>query len=206
MGRLLNPLWKRVSSSMYGLVNRAIEDLVVSSAGEETWHRIKENAGIQELQILDTSNYDDEVTYNLVRAASEVLEQPAEDILFSFGKHWVMYTGKKGWADLFAASGDDLVSFLRNLDDMHARVNSVMPDGRMPEFTLIEKDGAFLLEYRSEREGLAPMVSGILEGLAEQFNESWSIKHTSYRDQCGLDIFSLSRENVQSSADIKDAA
>ena len=191
---------------MYGLVNKAIEDLVISRAGEETWHRIKENAGVQELHILDTTSYDDQVTYDLVRAASEVLEQPAEDILFSFGKHWVMYTGKNGWANLFAASGTDFISFLRNLDDMHARVNAAMPEGRMPEFTLIEKDGVFQLEYRSQRDGLAPMVSGILVGLAEQYNESWDVKHIDHRNQCGIDRFLLARKDVQSSADVKDAA
>ena len=191
---------------MYGLVNKAIEDLVVSSAGEETWRRIKKSAGLQELQILDTSNYDDEDTYKLVHAASEILDQPAEEILYSFGKHWVMYTGKKGWANLFAASGEDLVSFLRNLDDMHARVNVAMPEGRMPEFTLIEKDGSYQLEYKSQREGLAPMVSGILVGLAEQFEEQWEIKHVDHQHQCGVDRFQLTRQALQNSADVKDAA
>ena len=191
---------------MYGLVNKAIEDLVVSSAGEKTWRKIKQSAGLQELQILDTSNYDDEITYNLVHAASKILDQPADDILYSFGKHWVMYTGKKGWANLFAASGEDLVSFLRNLDDMHARVNVAMPEGRMPEFTLIEKEGWYQLEYRSQREGLAPMVGGILVGLAEQFEECWDITQIAHRNEGGVDKFQLTRQELQGAADVKDAA
>ena len=191
---------------MYGLVNKAIEDLVTSSAGEETWLKIKEHAGLQELQILDSSNYDDEVTYKLVDAASEILQQPPEAILHSFGKHWVLYTGKEGWSTLFAASGEDMISFLQNLDDMHARVNVAMPEGRMPEFTLHQIDGTYQLEYRSERDGLAPMVGGILVGLAEQFGEVWDIEHTDQRDQCGLDRFRLTRVGLRASGDLQDAA
>lgn len=191
---------------MYGLVNKAIEDLVVSSAGEETWAQIKEHAGCQDLLILDSSTYDDEVTYKLVESASEILGQPAEDILHLFGKHWVMFTGKQGWATLFAASGDDFLSFLENLDDMHARVNSAMPEGRMPEFTLVEKDGSYQLEYRSVREGFAPMVSGILEGLAEQYEESWDIVHVAKREHNGVDTFSLERVQLNSPEELDDAA
>ena len=191
---------------MYGLVNKAIEDLVISSAGEETWLKIRDRAGLQELQILSSSNYDDEITYKLVAAASDVLQQPPEAILRSFGKHWVLYTGREGWSTLFSASGEDMVSFLQNLDDMHARVNAAMPEGRMPEFTLTPKDGAYQLEYRSERDGLAPMVGGILSGLAEQFEETWDIRHTDHRSQCGVDRFVLTRTDMQASDDVKDAA
>lgn len=191
---------------MYGLVNKAIEDLVVSSSGEETWTRIKEHAGLQDLLILDSSNYDDEVTYKLVGSASEILGQPAEDILYLFGKHWVMFTGEQGWSHLFDASGDDFLSFLQNLDDMHARVNSAMPEGRMPEFTLIEHDGSYQLEYRSVREGLAPMVSGILAGLAERYEESWDIEHLRHRDQNGAEQFSLKRADLRTPDELDDAA
>ena len=31
---------------MYGLVNRAVEDLVCTNFGEETWEKIKEKAGV----------------------------------------------------------------------------------------------------------------------------------------------------------------
>lgn len=191
---------------MYGIVNKAMEDLVVSSAGEESWQKIKALAGLQELQILESSNYDDDITNRLLSAASQVLEQSVDDLLYAFGNHWVMYTGREGWVSLFSASGDDLISFLMNLDDMHARVNAAMPEGKMPEFTLFEKDGAYQLEYRSSREGLAPMVAGILSGLAEQFDESWDIKHIDQREHRGFDTFLLERLAKSESDDLQDVA
>ena len=191
---------------MYGLINRAIADLVVSSAGDETWKRVKADAGLEDLQFLDTSNYPDDVTYRLVASASTVLGQPAEALLHAFGRHWVLYTGRQGWADLFAASGDDMLEFLRSLDEMHARVNVAMPEGRMPEFTLLEEAGGYVLEYRSERDGLGPMVVGILSGLAEQFGEAWSVEHVDRREQHGLDRFRLVRIAQALPRDLSDAA
>jgi len=76
----------------------------------------------------------------------------------------------------------------------------------MPEFTLIEKDGFFQFEYRSEREGLAPMVSGILVGLTEHFEEHWKIEHVDQKSQCGIDRFLLTRRDVHSVNELDDAA
>lgn len=190
---------------MYGIVNRAVEDLVISSAGEETWQKIKALAGLQKLQILESSNYDDDITNKLVAAASQILEQPVDDILHAFGSHWVMYTGREGWVSMFSTSGDDMLDFLKNLDDMHARVNAAMPEGKMPEFTLLEKGDAYHLEYRSSREGLAPMVAGILSGLAEHFKESWDIKHIGQRERGGFDTFLLERVENPKSEGLPDA-
>lgn len=179
------------------MVNRAIEDLIVSSAGSDTWENIKRRAGLENLQFLDSSNYEDDITYKLVAAASEVLDQPPYDVLHAFGRHWVLYTGREGWANLFNIAVGDFISFLEQLDEMHARVSTAMPHGSMPEFTLIHQDGYFNLEYRTEREGLAPMVVGILSGLAEQYDESWAVEHTGHRQHLGFDRFQLTRVSQQ---------
>ncbi|MBX2882779.1 MAG: heme NO-binding domain-containing protein [Granulosicoccus sp.] len=191
---------------MYGLVNRAIEDLIVSTEGAETWEKIKKKAGTADLQLLDSSNYDDQLTYDLVAACCEVLNKSAEEVLYAFGRHWILYTGKEGWANLFAFTGDNFISFVQQLDEMHARVNAAMPEGNMPEFTLSETDDGYQLIYRSAREGLAPMVIGILNGLAEQFNESWEIKHIGTREKSGVDSFALSKTAKLNELNHRDAA
>ncbi|VEN55961.1 unnamed protein product [Callosobruchus maculatus] len=59
---------------MYGFVNYALELLVIKSFGEQTWEVIKKNAEVQmEGQFLVRQIYDDELTYNLIAAAVEVL-------------------------------------------------------------------------------------------------------------------------------------
>lgn len=182
---------------MYGLVNKAIRDLVLSSAGEEVWRRVKSKAGQDGVDFIEATNYDDDVTYNLVLAASEELGQPAESILYDFGRHWILYTGREGWDSLFSLGGDNVKSFLMELDDMHARVQVAMPESRMPQFTVVENPDYLEVRYQSHRAGLAPMVAGMLGGLAERFNERWEITHTDTAEQQGFDTFQLKR--IQSS-------
>jgi len=176
---------------MYGLVNKAIQDLVLSSCGEDTWLRIKKKAGISVPEFIEVSNYDDDLTYSLVTIASEELDIPAERILFDFGRHWILYTGREGWDSLFSLGGDSVKAFLMDLNNLHARVQVAMPDARMPQFSVYEKDDGLEVQYRSDRDGLAPMVAGMLSGLAERFNEDWEVDHTKLRSQQGFDTFRL---------------
>lgn len=180
---------------MYGMVNRAVEDLVVSSAGLEVWEEVKRSAGLQLSGFIDSAQYDDDVTYKLVEAASAVLGQSPEQILHAFGRHWILFTGKEGWASLFDLGGDNMIDFINGLDSMHARVHIVIPEAQMPEFSVVAHDDYLELNYRSHRMGLAPMVLGLLDGLAEQFNEQWHVEHIAESSSDVLDIFHL-RQNL----------
>ena len=58
---------------MYGLANKALEQLVTSRFGEEAWETVKRNAGVDVDVFVSMEAYPDDVTYKLVRSASEVL-------------------------------------------------------------------------------------------------------------------------------------
>ena len=68
---------------MYGMVNKAVQDLVVSNFGDEKWQAIKAKAGVEDDVFLSNEGYPDKVTYDLVGAASGVLGMPARDILIA---------------------------------------------------------------------------------------------------------------------------
>src|SRR5580658_4025472 len=99
---------------MYGLVNLAIQELVCTTAGEAKWQEIRVRAGVSMEVFSRMSPYDDDVTYRLVSAASEVLKMPADDIIRSFGEFWVLYTGKNGYGEMFTMAGSDMKRFLAN--------------------------------------------------------------------------------------------
>ena len=164
---------------MYGLVNQAIEDLARQLGGEGLWARIKGRAGVDVEAFVGMEPYPDDVTYRLVQAAAAELEIPPAAVLEAFGRHWILYTGRSGYGALFETMGATMPEFLGNLDAMHARVTLSMPELRPPSF-LCETlyDGQLVLQYWSERDGLAPMVSGLLKGLAELFDLEASVTHT----------------------------
>ena len=155
---------------MYGLVNKAVEDLAVQLGGHDLWAAIVERAGLEMPVFVAMEPYDDSITYRLVEAASEILGLAQAEVLEAFGEHWILYTGRKGYGPLLSAMGTTLPQFLGNLDAMHSRVTLSMPDLRPPSFACEELDEQTLvLRYWSERTGLAPMVTGLLRGLGKRF-------------------------------------
>ena len=78
---------------MYGIVNQAIRDLVVDQFGIDKWSQIKELSGIHYDFFVSNEAYEDNITYELVGAASEVLQISSEQVLEAFGEYWVLKTG-----------------------------------------------------------------------------------------------------------------
>ena len=167
---------------MYGLVNQAIEDLAVQLAGEAGWRRIKAEDGVDVEVFVGMEPYDDDITYRFVTAASDVLGLPTEVVLEAFGKHWIRYTGRQGYGTIFTMMGSTLPVFLHNLDAMHARISLSMLRLRPPSFACEELDDTRLVvRYWSKRNGLAPMVKGLLSGLGEYFGLDVTVVHTCSR-------------------------
>jgi hypothetical protein len=163
---------------MYGLVNQAIEDLVRSNQGDATWEVIKQRAGLQTEAFLSMEEYPDEVTHRLVQAAAEILNTPSEEFLRAFGEYWVLYTAKKGYGEMLTAAGETLPEFLQNLDTLHTRVGVIMPNLQPPSFGCTEvSDNSLHLHYYSHREGLAPMVIGLVQGLGKMFGTETEVQH-----------------------------
>ena len=156
---------------MYGLVNKAVQDLVVTQFGQEEWEAIMDKAGVRVDSFLCMKAYPDEITYSLVAAASEILNLTPAQVLEAFGEHWIVYTAQEGYGDLLEMAGGSLVEFLQHLDALHARVGLSFPELRPPSFRCSDvTDNSVRLHYESERQGLAPMVVGLLKGLGKRFN------------------------------------
>ena len=155
---------------MYGLVNKAVEQLVQQNYGEEKWNEIKAKAGVEQ-NFVAMGSYPDEVTFALVGAASEVLGAPADAILEAFGEHWIQFTVDEGYGEMMAMYGNSVFEFLNNMNSLHSQIRLSFPELKPPVISCEElSDGQLLVNYESEREGLAPMLVGLLTGLGKRFN------------------------------------
>ncbi len=162
---------------MYGLINEAMRRHVAENAGDDAWAQVAALAGTSQ-SFAAMHYYDDADTYALVAAASEVLGQPADVLLHGFGRYWALRVGPENYAGLLGATGTDVVSVLRNLDGMHARLMSLYPDLRPPSISLtMTGETTFDVLYRSDRTGFVPFVSGILEGLGELYGTPCLVSH-----------------------------
>jgi hypothetical protein len=181
---------------MYGLVNRAVQDLVVQKYGEQTWQAIRARAEVDDDHFVSLYVYTDAVTYGLIGAAAAELQVSPAAVLEEVGAHWVSFARTQGYGELFSFAGTDLWSFLDRLDALHARLGMTYPEMRPPSFRCTDVDETRLtLHYYSEREGLAPFVLGLLRGLAELFGETLHIvQQQSKTAGQNHDVFLLERK------------
>jgi hypothetical protein len=67
--------------------------------------------------------------------------------------------------------GNNLPDFLKNLNMLHFKVGSLMPNLVPPSFDVLEEtSNSLLLVYTTKRVGLVPMVVGLIKGLGIRFN------------------------------------
>ncbi len=105
---------------MYGLVNRAVEQLVVSLKGEPGWRGVCAHAGVSSDGFVATEIYDDKLTFDLVNAVSVRMGLPVETVLEAFGEYWITYTAAEGYESIMDSGGNNLREF-SGQPEQHAR-------------------------------------------------------------------------------------
>ena len=163
---------------MYGLVNKAIQEKIEKAYGPETWKKIRLQAGFEEEEFIGLKAYPDELSYSLVESASKELNVPAEKLIELVGEEWISHTALNGYENVLNLAGDNMIDFIHNLDTIHNNITNLMPNMRPPKFRIKkEQVTGMLLQYQSEREGMQPMVVGILKGLGKRFGLEVSVKN-----------------------------
>jgi hypothetical protein len=178
---------------MYGLVNKAIEDMVVAKFGVNKWELIKQRANVERDVFISMESYPDDITYRLVGAASEVLDIPQNVMLEDFGRFWVLFTGNTAYGPLLNSAGATIQECLASLDQMHRQVGLALPYLKPPSFYVANSTPESMqVHYLSERKGLAPMVVGLLRGLGELYHQPVTVEHDAkLTTEHSHDVFTL---------------
>lgn len=168
---------------MYGIVNKAIQDLVLANFGEEKWEAILERSGIEEDFFISSEAYDDDITFKLAIAVADEMDMTVKDVLIAFGEWWVMKTTKEKYGGLLESGGSTLKEFLEHLPMFHNRVMLIYPKLTPPEFKVSEvSESSLNLHYFSKREGLQEFVRGLIQGLGKMFDTPTQIELLQTRD------------------------
>lgn len=155
---------------MYGMIHRAMREMLVEEIGEAGWTALEQQLGIGPAELLSQSVYDDAVTLKIVAGAAERLGLPVEECLERFGRYWIRFAERSSYGAIMNFTGRSLEQFIENLDRMHQAVLAAMPEAKVPSFAVLDQqDGQLRVRYQSERTGLEPFVIGLLHGLLERF-------------------------------------
>lgn len=183
---------------MYGLINQALKDMVLAKPdGEQMWREICQEARIADDDFEALRPYEDSVTSVLVRATAHRLNTTSEDILYKFGYHWILFTAEQGYGEIMDLFGKDFRTCLKNLNRMHGHMGAMMPALNPPRFTLTEQSfNHVTLHYFSTREGLGPMVVGLLDGLAEKYRDTIAVEFIPKGSRSDHDEFDITFKRV----------
>lgn len=162
---------------MYGIVNKAIQDLIITNFGEQKWTEIRLKSGVEQEYFISSQYYDDEITYKLVTVTAEEMNITLDEVLITFGEWWVLKTTQEKYKGLMQSGGASLKEFLTNLPLFHNRVMLIYPNLTPPEFKVTDiSEKSINLHYFSVRKGLQSFVKGLIQGLAIFFKTPVEIK------------------------------
>ncbi len=169
---------------MYGIVNKAIEDLVTEQFGTAVWKQVLDKSGVDVDFFISNEPYDDAITYSLAGTVAEVLNTSVSNVLVLFGEYWILKTGKEKYGGLLEAGGKNLREFLINLPSFHKRIMIMYPKLTPPEFELSHvEENSVWVHYFSKREGLKDFVQGLLQGLGKLYKTEIEIELLQDRDK-----------------------
>lgn len=183
---------------MYGMIHKAIRDMVSTVHGEDAWRQVLSESGAGDSDFLSLHSYDDQIAYNLVGACSSILGAPAEACLEDFGRFWILVTASEHYGEMMRSYGQDTFSLLMHMNEMHERISSTFSGYKPPHFTVESTgDSSCLLHYRSIREGLSPFVTGLVLGLGEFYGEKIDIEldNTINEDGGEYSVFAVKRSS-----------
>lgn len=178
---------------MYGLVNNGIETFVTENFGANIWADVCKSANTPTTAFDQAQVYDDALTFDLVAAISDHLGKSQDEVLEVFGSYWVGFARATPIGALMSFAGSSFLEVLDSLDDMHQRMMAAMPHLKPPSFELEHIEGNhYRLHYYSVREGLAPMVVGLIHQLAATHGEEISLSQSRSRtDGADHDTFDM---------------
>lgn len=99
---------------------------------------------------------------------------PVPQILELFGQMFFEFCQESGYDKILQVLGSTTHGFLQNLDALHDHLSSIYPGMRAPSFRCSERkeDGATILHYYSERDGLEYIVIGLVKTVAKRLHNS----------------------------------
>ena len=156
---------------MYGMIHKAIQGLVLSELGERAWTDIQLKCELNAGHFISGEHYPDDLSSKLLSEARRHWPGDSEDFLIQLGHRWIEYVSTSALTVVIDSLGDDLVSFIQNLDRMHASIKATMPEAKVPSFTVSNiEEHELSITYSSSHPGMAPFAKGIFEGVLNKFS------------------------------------
>jgi len=155
---------------MLGVVNKAIEEFVITVHGGAVWQEVLRDIGTPGFRFEPMLMYEDEKSYALIRALSKRLSKPQQDILDDIGTYLVTPPNGGALRRLLRFSGSSFDDFLFSLDDLNDRVDLALPDLQLPQIMVIPQTiDRVHVRVSQTWSGFAYVLQGLLRAMADDY-------------------------------------
>ncbi len=155
---------------MLGVVNKAIEEFVITVHGGAVWQEVLRDIGTPGSRFEPMLMYEDEKSYALIRGLSKRLSTPQQDILDDIGKYLVTPPNGGALRRLLRFSGSSFDDFLFSLDDLNDRVDLALPDLQLPQIMVIPQTiDRVHVRVSQTWSGFAYVLQGLLRAMADDY-------------------------------------
>ncbi len=156
---------------MYGPVNKAICEMMLTGGGPSDWHDVFAPAAVEDNAFTIAEPYDDRGSFALAEASDGALQVLIREFLHNLGHWWIREIARRDHQHVMTASGSSRRSFLFRLPDFHTRVVGII--FHRSQTLKFECTGSLTasprLGGRSHSCGLSPFLMGMLETLSIHF-------------------------------------
>ena len=155
---------------MLGVVNKAIEEFVITVHGGAVWQEVLRDIGTPGFRFEPMLMYEDEKSYALIRALSKRLSKPQQDIFDDIGTYLVTPPNGGALRRLLRFSGSSFDDFLFSLDDLNDRVDLALPDLQLPQIMVIPQTiDRVHVRVSQTWSGFAYVLQGLLRAMADDY-------------------------------------
>lgn len=146
---------------MYGLVLQGISEYLRMTLGDNKWEEIRQRAGIRYHTFTTQKTYSETIIPRLCQATIEMTGVSRDELMESFGSHFVGFVGGFSYDRMLRVLGRNLRDFLNGLDNLHEYLRFSYPKLKAPSF-IVENETrhGITLRYRSRRKGYVAYVKG----------------------------------------------
>lgn len=187
---------------MHGIFNRGLQSYVRDIFGPEIWEACCRQAELQFFNFETMLKYDDGVTDRVIKALTQVLGRPRDELLEDFGTYVVSEEHLASVRRLLRFGGETYEEFLHSLEDLHDRAKMAIPDLDVPRLRLTAHPGdCFTLHYSFAKQGYGSIFLGLLRAMADDYGALVVVDHLAQRQgDLDTDMFEISLLQSQTAA------
>jgi len=160
---------------MKGVIIACFRQLIMESAGQESWDAIMQKAGLDKGTVFfPMQDVEDERALRIVRASCEVLGRSIEETAEEFGHHWMTKFAPKIYKAHFRKA-QNARDFLLSIDSIHDDATKNINNARPPRFEYHWPDRKTLIVTYHSHRGLVEFLVGLARGVATHFGENLEV-------------------------------